>query len=63
MPNGIIPAIIIFVILFAIFIISYRLNKKVPRPDDCQELDENCINCQNPLCQFKQENEDKENNN
>lgn len=43
----------IALILFIIFIISYLLNKKVPKPDGCDEVDEHCLDCSNPLCRNK----------
>ncbi len=54
--------IIVAVILFGIFILSYKLNNKIPKPEGCEEIDESCIDCSNPLCRNKvnkKENEKK----
>lgn len=55
-------AVFIAVVLLGIFILSYKLNKSMPKPDNCEEIDESCINCSNPLCRNRVEKEsDKEN--
>ena len=50
MDPKIIVALILFVILTGIFILTYVLNKKVPKPEGCEEIDESCLNCSNSLC-------------
>lgn len=54
-------AIILFVILSGIFILTYVLNKRIPKPDGCDEIDESCMNCSNTLCKHSKKN--NENNN
>lgn len=40
---------IILVVLIGIFIFSYLLNKRTPKPEGCQNLDE-CEGCQLVSC-------------
>ena len=54
-----IVALIILIILSSIFILSYVLNKRVPKPEGCDEIDESCLNCSNSLCKNKPKNEDE----
>ena len=58
----ILVAIIIFVVFTGIFIITYVFNKRVPKPEGCEEIDESCLNCSNSLCKQnpkrKKENDD-----
>ena len=57
--EGPIVAVIIFVALTVIFIVSYRMNKKVPIPEGCEEIDESCFHCSNMLCKHNP-NKEKE---
>ena len=43
--------------LVGVFFISYILNKKTPKPKDCElEIDEEkCLNCKSPFCNLKKE--------
>ena len=48
-------AIIIIVLLVAVFIVSYVLNKRTPIPEGCEDLkisDEFCLNCSNTDCKI-----------
>lgn len=52
-----IGAIILLAGLFAIFFISYVLNKKTPVPKGCEKLlydEEICSNCGNTSCKIKE---------
>lgn len=56
--DGHVVALIIFVALSAIFIVGYVLNKRVPIPEGCEEIDESCLHCANTFCKH---NPNKEN--
>lgn len=50
-------AIGVIVLLIAIFIISYLVNKKTPVPKGCEELkvtEEGCMACHNSDCSVRQ---------
>lgn len=50
-------AILVIVLVIAIFIVSYVLNKKTPIPEGCEDLvidDENCMKCNNVDCSIRQ---------
>lgn len=49
-------AIVIILVLIAVFFISYYLNKKTPVPKGCEHLligDENCLSCNNVDCEIR----------
>ncbi len=52
--------LLIAAVLLGIFILSYVLNKRTPKPEDCEEIDESCINCSNPLCRNRIVEEEKD---
>lgn len=60
-------AIVLIIVLVAIFFVSYYLNKKTPIPKGCEDLlinKENCSSCKNYECDLngikdKNEKEDK----
>lgn len=52
-----IGGIILIAGLFAVFFISYVLNKKTPVPKGCENLlhdEEMCKNCSNTSCKIKE---------
>lgn len=58
-------AIVLIIVLVAIFFVSYYLNKKTPIPKGCEDLlinKENCSSCKNYECDLKhvKENNEKE---
>lgn len=55
-------AIIVIVLLVAIFFISYVLNNKTPKPDGCRDLIEegNCQTCKVTDCALKIVKKEKE---
>ena len=52
-------ALIVLIVCSGIFILSYVLNKRVPKPEGCDEIDESCLNCTNSLCKNKPKSEDE----
>lgn len=47
-------AIVLIVALFALFFITYVLNKKTPVPDSCKDIEtEQCEGCHQFDCAFK----------
>ena len=60
-------AIVLIIVLVAIFFITYYLNKKTPIPKGCEDIlinKENCSSCKNYECDLngiknKKEKEDK----
>lgn len=59
--DGRIVALILFVVLTGIFVLTYVLNKRVPRPEGCEEIDESCLNCSNTLCKHRPKKDEEEN--
>lgn len=57
----IIKAIIILCVVIILFIGTYLLNKKVPKPDGC-EISEKCKTCQMTNCYVKKKITEGENN-
>jgi hypothetical protein len=55
-------AIIILLVVIIIFIVTYLLNKRIPKPDGC-ELSDKCETCQNTSCYVKNNERTGENNN
>ena len=59
----ILAAIGIALALLTIFVVSYLLNKKIPKPEGCDE-DIECLECKNSFCRFnKKSDEDAVNQN
>ena len=58
--------IIILILLIALYIISYILNKKTPVPKGCENIkidEETCKSCNNAMCKIKEKitsNEEEE---
>ncbi|MCR4898833.1 MAG: hypothetical protein K5892_06355 [Acholeplasmatales bacterium] len=57
-------SIILIATLVAVFIISFLINKKTPKPKGCEDLEvteENCLNCGRFDCKIRDKFIDKEN--
>ena len=53
---------IVLVVLIAIFIVTFVLNKKTDKPEGCEEMDEQCMHCSITSCSHnkkKEENKDE----
>ena len=46
--------------LVVAFVFSYLLNKKTPKPEGCENIDENCEGCQITSCSHRIENKEEE---
>ncbi len=57
----IIAAIGIVAVLLTIFIIGYLLNKKVAKPEGCDD-DIECLECKNTFCKFNKNKDDAADN-
>lgn len=58
-------AILVVIISVALFIFTYLINKRTPKPEGCQDLSGECEGCQITSCsnyRKKEENERKEEN-
>ena len=54
-------AIIVIVLLIAVFFITYVLNKKTPVPKGCEKVfNEHCIGCKNTHCEHYQKEEEQQ---
>ena len=58
--TSIIWAVVIMVLLVGAFIGSYVLNKNTPKPEGCENLDENCEGCQIVSCSHRKEKKEEE---
>lgn len=58
--TSIISAVIIMIVMIGAFIGSYLLNKKTPKPEGCENLDENCEGCQITSCAHHKNNKEEE---
>lgn len=57
----IILAVVLIVVLVAIFIGTYVLNKRTPKPEGCEEVGAECEGCQITSCSnYKAKEEKKE---
>jgi len=50
----------IIAILVFLFIFSYMINKRQPKPEGCQSLEENCEGCSVTTCLNRKEKNDNE---
>lgn len=57
---SIIMAALIMTFLIGAFIGSYLLNKKTPKPEGCENIDENCEGCQITSCLNRKEKKEEE---
>lgn len=55
----IILAVVIIVVLVGIFIGTYILNKRTPKPEGCEEVGAECEGCQMTSCAHYKEKEEK----
>ena len=53
----IIIAVILVVFLVGLFIFSYLLNKKTPKPEGCENVGEACEGCQILMCSHNKEHQ------
>ena len=57
---SIIMAGVIMTLLIGAFIGSYLLNKNTPKPEGCENIDENCEGCQVTSCLNRKEKKEEE---
>ena len=57
---SIIMAALIMIFMVGAFVGSYLLNKKTPKPEGCENIDENCEGCQITSCSHRIENKEEE---
>jgi len=57
---SIIMAALIMTFLVGAFVGSYLLNKKTPKPEGCENIDENCEGCQITSCLNRKEKKEEE---
>ncbi|MCH3977347.1 MAG: hypothetical protein LKE36_07235 [Bacilli bacterium] len=53
-------AIGIIALLLGVFILSYILNKRTPKPEGCEEIDKECATCSIDSCAFNKNEKLKE---
>ena len=58
--TSIILAVIFMITLIGAFIGSYLLNKKTPKPEGCENLDESCEGCQITSCSHHKANKEED---
>ena len=58
--ESIIWAVVIMTLLISAFIGTYVLNKNTPKPEGCEDLDENCEGCQIVSCSHRKEKKEEE---
>ncbi len=58
--TSIILAALIIILLVLAFVGSYILNKRTPKPEGCENLDENCDGCQVVTCSNRKEKKEEE---
>lgn len=54
-PIRIVIAVLIVLVLVGLFITSYLLNKKTPKPEGCQEITSSCSSCEISACSVRHE--------
>lgn len=55
----IILAIIIILVCVGLFIFSYVLNKRTPKPEGCENIGDECEGCQMTSCSHYRKKEEK----
>ena len=55
----VILAIVIIVVCVGLFIGTYILNKRTPKPEGCEEIGSECEGCQMTSCSHYKEKEEK----
>lgn len=58
--TSIILAVIFMITLIGAFIGSYLLNKNTPKPEGCENLNEECEGCQIVTCSHRKEKIEEE---
>ena len=59
--TAIILAVVVVVVCVALFIFTYVLNKRTPKPEGCEEVGEECEGCQITSCShYKEKKENDE---
>ena len=58
--TSILVAVLVITGLVLAFVFSYLLNKKTPKPEGCENLEENCEGCQITSCSHRIENKEEE---
>ena len=58
--ESLIWALVIMVLLISAFIGSYLLNKNTPKPEGCENLEENCEGCQITSCSNRKEKNEED---
>ena len=54
-------ALIVFAVVSVLFIVTYVLNKRTPKPEGCENIGSECEGCQITSCSHHQnKNEEKE---
>ena len=51
---------LLLIFLIGVFIFTYLLNKKTPKPEGCENLEENCEGCQIASCPIRKEMKEEE---
>ena len=51
---------LLLIVLIGVFIFTYLLNKKTPKPEGCENLEENCEGCQITSCPNRKEMKEEE---
>ena len=51
---------LLVIVLIGLFIFTYLLNKKTPKPEGCENLEENCEGCQITSCLNRKEKIEEE---
>ena len=58
--TSILVALLVITGLVLAFVFSYLLNKKTPKPEGCENLEENCEGCQITSCSHRIEKKEEE---
>ena len=53
-------ALIVFAVVSVLFIVTYVLNKRTPKPENCKELPDECKSCKVEFCAIKNQKVEKE---
>ena len=54
-------ALIVFTVVSILFIVTYVLNKRTPKPENCKELPNECKTCKVEFCALKNKTKEEEN--
>ena len=53
-------ALIVFAFVSVLFIVTYVLNKRTPKPENCKELPDECKSCKVEFCAIKNQKVEEE---